>query len=246
MIARSVSGLAFELLNIIFPRRCALCGCSIPSEDAFEVCPACKTQLPLHAKSSCVVCGKAMDGSLVGAGIVRCGDCRLKPPPVDATVAALRYEGTGRQLIHRFKFGGMRKIAGTLAPIICSRIHVRPDMGNADLIVPIPLHRGRLFARGYNQAYLLAMEIGCILSIPVSAGLIERRLDTPSQSSLTRQKRFANMKKAFCVTDTAVLKGTAILLVDDVMTTGATIFEAAKTLKKAGARRVTCAVAARA
>lgn len=197
--------------------------------------------------SACLVCGEPIDGSLSTAGIVRCGRCRIKMPPFDKTVFALRYEGTVRSLIHRFKFGGRKGLAGAvIAPMLCARLQRGLEMDRVDLVVPIPLHRARLLKRGFNQSYLLAREIGTTFSLETSTDIIFRKKDTAAQFRQTRAQRWANIRNAFRLYGSEKLKGKRLLLVDDIMTTGATMFEAARILKKGGAKSIACAVAARA
>jgi ComF family protein len=162
------------------------------------------------------------------------------------TIFGLRYEGTARELIHLFKFSGRESLAGTVSRILCAQLHRKVEMDNINLIIPVPLHINRLFARGYNQSYLIAREVGRVFLLPVATGILARRVNTPSQRTLTRAKRLLNMKKAFTTRNSARLDGKRILLVDDIMTTGATMFAAARALKKSGARSVVGAVAARA
>ena len=199
--------------------------------------------LGLHA---CRQCAIPIDGELAGAGIVLCGDCRISPPPFDAAVAALRYKGKTRTLIHRYKFSGKTRLAGALGPLLCAALHRVGAVEGIDLVIPVPLHRRRLFQRGYNQSWLLAAEVGKAFGVPVAADILARARFTGPQFSLSRADRRKNITKAFAVASPERLAGKAVLLVDDIMTTGVTLGEAARTLKHQGAARVVCAVAARA
>ena len=246
MYGAVVKKTAEHLCNVIFPRRCLLCGENLLADALPELCGDCIQTLHINNSASCRLCGQSMDGSLVEAGIVKCGHCRIKEPPLEATVFGLRYESAARELIHKFKFGGRQKLAASIAHLLCARLHRSVDMESIDMVVPVPLHIGRLYRRGYNQSYLLAREVGRVFSLPLEASAIFRRRATPAQWSQTRAQRFANMKNAFGMRKSSAIGGKRLLLVDDVMTTGATMFEAARLLKKSGAATVVGALAARA
>lgn len=228
------------------PRRCELCRSALNHGEISGLCEECKSAILPDAGHACFVCGEPMDGSLHAAGIIRCGECRVKPPPFDMTVFAFRYEGNSRNLIRRFKFGGRTRLAGTIiAPMLCAKLQRLAKMDGVDMIIPVPLHHRRLLKRGFNQSYLLAREIGATFSIGVSADVIYRKTYTAAQFSKTRAQRKANVRNIFKLRHSAMLEGKRILLVDDIMTTGATMSEVAGVLKKGGAKSVVCATAAR-
>ncbi len=241
--ARNLSG---ELWNLFFPKRCELCFFALSHDEISGLCEECKSSISPDDAPSCFVCGKPIDGSLRAAGIIRCGECRVKPPPVEMTVFAFRYEGSARKLIHRFKFNGRAGLATTIiAPMLCAKLQRGVKMDEVDMIIPVPLHHKRLLKRGFNQSYLLAREIGTTFSISVSADVIYRKTYTSAQFSKTRAQRKANVRNIFKLRKPSTIKSKRILLVDDIMTTGATMFEASGVLKKGGAKSVVCAIAAR-
>ncbi|MFQ5433024.1 MAG: phosphoribosyltransferase family protein [Nitrospinota bacterium] len=246
MYGAAVKRISDQAFNILFPRRCALCGENLLADALSELCGQCRQTLSINDSASCRLCGQSIDGSLVDAGIVKCGHCRIKEPPLEAAVFGLRYEGTAREIIHKFKFGGGERLAAGIAHILSARLHRSVEMDHMDMVIPVPLHIGRLYSRGYNQSYLIAREVGRVFSLPVDAAAIFRRRATPAQWSQTRAQRFVNMKNAFGLRKTTAISGKRLLLVDDIMTTGATMFEAARLLKKSGAAAVVGAVAARA
>lgn len=244
--ARFIRAFSERLLAAIFPPSCALCGAATAEEDLFHLCPECKKKLVPRGPHACVRCAQSIDGELAGAGITLCGGCRLSPPPFDASAAALRYEGASREMVHRLKFNGRIRLVAPVAGLLCADLHRAGFMPAVDAILPVPLHRKRLFQRGYNQSYLLARELARAFEKPVETEWLKRSRSTAPQFSLSRAERRENIKGAFAAMAGAPIKDKALLLVDDVMTTGATLAEAAKTLKKAGAAKVFCAVAARA
>lgn len=239
-------GIALDAWNLLFPRRCAICRDSIMPDSISDMCDGCKKSIAVTDATACELCGKIIDGSLVDAGIIRCGYCRTKSPPVEQTVFGMRYEGTARDLIHQFKFNGRQRLAKSIVPMLCAKLHRRVEMEKIDLVIPVPLHIRRLFKRGYNQSYLIAREVSRIFSIPVSADILHRCRDTDQQWSQTRAQRLSNMRGAFMVRNSGRIAGKRVLLVDDIMTTGATMFESARAVKKSGADCVIAGVAARA
>lgn len=245
--ARRLARAAFDrVAHAAFPPVCLICGAERTGGEVFDICAPCTAGLSPVGRHACRRCATPIDGELAGAGIVLCGDCRIKPPPFDASVAALRYEGKTRTLIHRYKFNGKTRLAGALAPLLCAALHRAGAMEGIDFVIPVPLHRRRLFHRGYNQSSLLAAEVGKTFGVPVAADLLSRARFTEPQFSLSRAERRKNITNAFTAPFPERLAGKAALLVDDIMTTGVTLGEAARTLKNQGAVRVVCAVVARA
>lgn len=245
--ARRIAQAAFgRIAHAAFPPVCLICGAERGGEEVFDICPPCTAALAAVGPHACRRCAIPIDGELAGAGILLCGDCRIHPPPFDASVAALRYEGKTRTLIHRYKFSGKARLAGALGPLLCAALHRAKAMEGIDIVIPVPLHRRRLFQRGYNQSSLLAAEVGKTFGVPVAADLLARARYTDPQFSLSRAERRKNITNAFTAPFPQRLAGKAALLVDDIMTTGVTLGEAARTLKNQGAVRVVCAVAARA
>jgi ComF family protein len=169
----------------------------------------------------------------------RCSLCRLGLTGFDTVYTFGSYEGTLRQLIHLFKYDQMRPLAKPLGALMARAI---PREQRFDLIVPMPLHWRKRFSRGYNQSELLAREIARRWGLPVRK-IVRRVKPTAPQAGLTNSKRRLNMRGAFATS--ADLQGMRVLLVDDVLTTGATAGACARVLKRAGASHVTVATVAR-
>jgi ComF family protein len=165
-----------------------------------------------------------------------CGRCVSEPPAFDATTSVFAYAFPSDVLVQGLKFRG--ELA--LAPFLADKLHCELDTSGfkdgVDLIIPVPLHASRLRERGYNQAMEVARSLGARLGIPVRAGLCERVRDTPAQLGLPWKERRENVHGAFSCT--TALDGQRVAVVDDVMTTGATLGEVAATLKQFGAPRV--------
>ena len=171
----------------------------------------------------------------------RCMLCRLGLRGFDAVYSYGSYEGTLRQLIHVFKYGGVRPLSGIFGRLMAQAL---PREAGFDLIVPMPLHWFKQWQRGFNQAELLAAEIGRKWNTPVKS-IVRRRRVTAPQAGLTNAKRRANVQGAFRIAGGRRVDGLRILLVDDVVTTGATASACARVLKRAGAAHVSLLALAR-
>jgi ComF family protein len=174
-----------------------------------------------------------------------CAGCIREPPAFDRARAALAYDDASRPLVLGLKHGDQTHAAPAYARWL--QRAAGPLLAEADVIAPVPLHRWRLWHRRYNQAALLALALGRAGGVPVVPDLLVRRKRTPSQGGLNRTERRRNVRGAFVVRPghAARVKGARVLLVDDVLTTGATVSECAKALRRAGAAAVDIAVLAR-
>lgn len=215
----------------LLPQDCLLC--AAPSgRDA--LCAACAHSLPRLTIERCPVCALPAPGANV------CGACLNKSPHFEATQAVFRYEFPLDSLIQSLKYA--HRLAG--ADFLGKALLELPTPRRPDLIVPVPLSAARLAQRGFNQAVAIARPLARALGVPIELGGIRRRRDTAPQTGLPWKERAKNIRAAFdCEID---LAGKGVLLVDDVMTTGATLNELAKTLKTHGAAWVENRVVARA
>jgi len=191
------------------------------------LCAECDAELPRLAQPLCPRCALESPGGQV------CGRCLAQPPAFDATCAALAYEFPADALVHALKFRGELALAPLLASLLSEKLKDRVDH-----VVPVPLSRERLRRRGYNHAVEIARCLGT-----VDIGLCERIREAPPQMELPFDERQRNVRGAFRCTRS--LAGASVAVVDDVMTTGATLEEMARTLKAAGAARVVNWVLAR-
>lgn len=178
----------------------------------------------------------------------RCGDCQALPPAFDATITAADYVPPVDQLVMALKFGGRLALAPQFADLLRDAMlgeagaHAMPDW-----LAVVPLGSQRLRQRGFNQALEVARPLARQLGVPLYPQLLQRMRDTPAQSQLQRDERQANLRNAFAVSQEFIdtVRGRHVGVVDDVLTTGATLGEVAATLKRFGAARVTCLVVAR-
>ena len=167
-----------------------------------------------------------------------CGGCRKRRPGFDYARAAARYEGTAREALHAFKFGGRRALAAPLAELMAGVARGGLPAGPPDLLVPVPLHPRRERERGFNQAALLARQIGRAWARPVREDVLVRAVATPSQTTLPAGARRANVRGAFRARRHEAIAGLHVVVVDDILTTGATASECARVLRRAGAATV--------
>jgi ComF family protein len=221
-----------KVVDVLLPPLCLLC--DEPVGETGTVCPACWGRLRFISPPFCAGCGTPFDFP-VDAGTL-CASCLTDPPVFKGARAALIYDDASRALILGFKHGDktyLSKALGTWMQRAGGDL-----IAGADALVPVPLHRRRLFHRRYNQAALLAQEIGRLSGKPVLFDALQRVRATPAQGHLTRAERRKNVKGAFRLdpAQKAAIEGKTILLIDDVMTTGATINECARVLIDAGAK----------
>lgn len=220
-----------RLIDLALPPRCPGCGAIVEADHRF--CAACWEQLHFLGPPWCAGCHLpfAFDR---GEG-ARCGDCLADPPPHDGVRAAVAYGDIARRLALKLKYGGRLAAAETMA-----RAMVRLVPDGADLLVPVPLHRWRLWSRGFNQALLIARGVSRRTGLPAEAELLRRVKATPKLQGLGRRARAKVVAGAFALAPGAreALKGRTVLLVDDVHTSGATGDACARLLKRGGAARV--------
>lgn len=217
----------------LLPASCALC--ARPTRRT-AVCTDCEDDLPLPLAQCCPQCGELSDAHAL------CEGCRSEPPAFDASIAVWPYAFPVDHLIQELKYRQRLPLGSWFA----ERIHrlIGHGRGLIDAVVPMPLHASRLRERGFNQAYEIARPLARDLDRPLLAVACRRIRDTAQQARLDRQSRRDNLTDAFdCDSD---LRGQTILLVDDVMTTGASAHAVSLALKHAGAKRVLVAVVARA
>lgn len=228
-----------HLFGRLWPGHCLVCGqtcddgCGNPSRQ--DLCPACRHALPWN-RSACLRCSLPLP--LPAAA---CGHCQRRPPPLTVARAAFRYEAPLDRLLPRLKFhddlAAGRLLGGLMAEALA-------DAERPDALVPLPLHRRRLRSRGFDQTLELAKPLARALALPLRDDLLVRVRETAPQSRLDAPARRRNLRRAFAVRNGAAVPA-HVVLIDDVMTTGATLHAAADALLRAGATRVDAWVCAR-
>jgi len=239
----------------LFPSDCRLCNAPLEQLSRLPVCGACLDDLSPITGPTCARCGERVQSPhAAGAeGVVLCGLCRRIKPPFRVARAWGTYDGNLRGLIHLLKYEQVRPAAQVLGRILAEVVQgLAPEFGaRAPLVVPVPLHVVRQRQRGFNQAEVIARAALEELSktplrgLELSGGALRRRHPTPSQTGLTRRQRRQNVRGAFAVALPGEIAGRDVVLVDDVVTTGATVAECARVLLRAGAGQVLVATVAR-
>lgn len=206
--------------------------CDTATQRKVAICEECWADLPWQLSSSCPQCGLASQGEV-------CGSCLSSPPYFDHTRALFSYAYPVDALLQAFKYQHQLHLGYVLVQLSLKQCHPH----GVDCIVPMPMHPARLQERGFNQSLELAKEIAKQWRLPLAASHCQRIKNTPPQASLPLKDRVKNIKGAFGCGD--YFKGKHVAIVDDVMTSGASLNELAKTLKQAGASQVSCWIIAR-
>jgi len=216
----------------VLPPRCLACGTIVDEPDA--LCSSCWAGMTFFAPPWCAVCGLPFPHPMGEEAV--CADCARQKPSWDRARAVMRYDKHSRHLVLALKHGDRTHVARALGRWM-GRAGAELLEG-ADMIVPVPLHWTRLFTRRYNQAGLLAHAVRAAGGPPVMADWLVRRRRTSSQGRLGPVARVRNVRGAFAVRRGCDVKGKRIVLVDDVLTTGATVEECARVLRRGGAASI--------
>ena len=221
-------------LNLLFPSRCPLC--TLPSDLRHynPLCAACWNRMERYTGPACTLCGLPTDSPRTGL----CESCLRSVPPFSGLHYYGIYEGPLREAIHLLKFSGLKRLSGPLS----SLLHDLP-IPEVDGVVSVPLHRKKLKHREFNQSALLGRHLARHRKTRLLIDAIEKVRETPDQTEVTGKERFANIRGAFYAS--SKVRGLRLLLVDDVITTGATVHACAKALVKAGAQEIVVAALAR-
>lgn len=238
-----------KFLDLLYPPRCVICRSFLRTDessepDSLSLCSSCLSGFSRLVSPACPICSRPFLSGIKEDHV--CEECLRKRPFFDKTVSPYLYDGRIMDAIHQFKYKGKPHIARTLGPLLAS-FGEQWLAGEKDLVImPVPLHRKRLRQRGFNQSLLLARYVARRLKGSIDFMSLHRIKDTAVQTGLKRDQRIRNVRKAFKVLERNAVRGKKILLVDDVATTGSTLNECAKVLKKAGCDKVYGLVLARA
>lgn len=228
------------LVDLVYPPRCPLCGEGLGAQGG--LCPACWQDLAIPGEPACALCQRPFgEGALAGS---ICAPCLADPPQHDGIAAGTLYNDASRRLVLAFKHGRRIALAALLARLVAARL---PKREGEWLSVPVPLHRGRLWQRGFNQSALIAGELSKLTGARLLVDGLVRRKPTPVLGGLGRKARARALSGAIAVNPRRAdrLKGAQVLLVDDVMTSGATSATCVAALKRGGADKVVVACFAR-
>ena len=237
-----MSSLFQSFLNLILPPRCPCCGKVVLYPDTF--CLTCFDQICFITHPYCAVCGTPFENQKDANLHLVCPDCVATKRITRLNRSAVIYDDFSKKGLLAFKFHDQIHFAKIYAKWLKVAGADIFEQG-VDLIIPVPLSYQRLFKRRYNQSAVLASELSKLTNIPTDFLVLKKIKHTKSQSSLSEKERLKNLKNAFAVAKADKIKDKRILLVDDIMTTGATLSECAKVLLKAGAKSVDTLTVAR-
>lgn len=252
---KAIAGTLAPLIDLVFPPRCPLCGAALAQHGG--LCVACWQQLVIPGQPSCSLCQRPLPDRIAEQGIDAalamadaaqgswvCAPCMIEPPRHDGVAAATLYNDVSRQLVLSFKHGRRIGLADLMVRLMVPRL---PALEGEWLVVPVPLHRWRLWRRGFNQSALLGRGIARALGQPLLVDALHRPRATPPLSHLGKKRRAALLQGTIRANPAQAdrLKGASVLLIDDVLTSGATTDACLIALHKAGVQRTRIACFAR-
>ena len=238
-------GLIFKgLINLIYPLCCQTCGLKLELTNTRYLCESCWNKISKNQSPFCIKCGMTLPGSAQEKP--QCGGCSKKDYVFTRAWSTGLYQGILKECIHLLKYGKKVFMAVPLGKLMADFINRYLDLGNIDLIIPVPLHPARLREREFNQSALLAEQINKRFNIPLSLNNLVKTRPTRPQTGLSGKERLANIQLAFKIKNSSLFSEKNVLLVDDVFTTGSTINECSNTLLRSGINNIYVLTLARA
>jgi ComF family protein len=221
---------AFNLLiNIVLPEKCPTCKGSSDEHRTAPFCTQCWSSISLYTGPQCNVCGKP----LVSPYAITCSECIVILPPFTRARFFGTYEGVLRQAIYHLKFFGKKRLSRPLAHFLAPLV---PD--DCDTLIPVPIHTNRLRQRQFNQSAMIAKELSKLCGVPMTWDSLLKIKETRPQVGLHAHQRRENVKGSFGIEKAGAIKNKNVLLIDDVITTGATVRECSQVLKKSGSWKI--------
>ena len=237
-----LSALMPTVLDLVYPRECAGCG-GPAGREAQHFCWDCVAGFEFITDRFCSICGDPVEGMVEHE--FTCSMCRDHRPHFDRARSAARYRGHLREALHAFKYNHATHLSRDFVSLLANCVHAHYGAVRFDAVTCVPLYPRKERERTYNQATLLAGGLAEELDLPLLGNCLRRTRSTATQTNLTANERRKNIRGAFTAEQQKWIDGRSLLLVDDVMTTGATVDEVAKVLKKGGAHKVYVVTVAR-
>ncbi|HOX53945.1 MAG: ComF family protein [Candidatus Omnitrophica bacterium] len=237
---------ATAVLDLVYPNNCINCKTAIIDQDyEFSLCPGCWQSLEKNLPPFCSKCGMHLEE--ITAGIDLCKDCQKQNLHFDKAYSVFIFEGIIKELIHKFKYSNKTMLAKVFAQMIFDfTVNFNFPISEYDIMLPVPLNSARLREREYNQCEILARQLHKYFPLEISTKDIVRIRNTKSQISLDKTARWKNIDGAFKIKNKYAFVDKKVLIIDDLITTGATASELAKTLKGAGVKMVSVLTIAKA
>jgi ComF family protein len=241
---RQLATLARRGMDLVYPPQCACCHAELDvAEQETDLCEECQKQLIPRIWTPCPRCGGSVEGTITS--VAGCVFCSQTPFHFDSVVALGSYHTDLKQIILRMKRPFHERLAIAMGNILATQRREMLTNPFPEVVIPIPMYWMQRILREVNSPEIIACSMGKVLEIPFRSWVLVKSKKTMTQSELPQKQRFNNVRGAFRVRFAHLIRGRHVLLVDDVLTTGATCNEAAYVLKQAGAKRVTVAVVAR-
>ncbi|MCE2991423.1 MAG: ComF family protein [Candidatus Jidaibacter sp.] len=237
-LKNNLQKIAGKLMDILYPLQCISCNQKVDSAHSF--CQKCWSKVEFIGKPCCEKCSIPLPVDYLGR---RCYKCVSHPPKFDVCISVFRYDDFTKKLIHDFKFNDKTGYAKSFAHMMYNQSGQLLEQ--ADVVIPVPMHKTRVQRRKYNHATLIARNISKLSGVKLEVDALIKLRPSVNQMGLNRLERARNLLGAFSVSDDSLIRNKSIVLVDDVLTTGATASECAKTLKQFGAKKIIVLTAAR-
>jgi competence protein ComFC len=236
-LLHALAELKDDLLDFVYPQHCVICKKHLKRGEQ-DVCEVCWNSLVTLPAPFCPYCKSFIDPE-----DSKCGFCRFTGKIAeDHKVSMARslgwFDDSYKELIHQFKYGKKVSLGKRLGQRLGETINGDPNFLKSDFLIPVPLHKSRQRERGFNQSKILAEEISKITGLSVLKDALKRKKNTKDQTYLSREQREENVRGAFVVTSSEMINSKSIILVDDVITTGATLSECARILKQSGVQQI--------
>lgn len=232
-IKRGLGGICGNMLGILFPERCAVCGNILKKGEAY-ICDGCKGRVAYISDPFCRICGRKMKVKTE----TYCNTCKTSARSFDRGVSVFVYDDLIRGSIHSFKYDNKRTNGIFYSSEVIRIYGGLIKSWNPDVFIPVPIHKSRYIKRGYNQSEIIATHISDYIGVPSRTDILYRIKKTAPQNNLNRVERGRNMQAAFAVNPSKLDKIKTVILIDDIFTTGSTLNGCASILKAAGVEKV--------
>lgn len=244
--ARFLLGVGDALVSVFFPAGCRICDQLLTRASRVPICDECLASITRIPENACDLCGMPLSSFANSEVAGPCPACREQPYAFARARSYGIYEGALKRAILLLKFEEIKPLGGWFAGRLAELVKKEHEKLAADVVVPVPLHRQREKERGYNQAALIAKPLAKELGLPYKAVLLMRTKPRPNKQILSIEERWTSVRGAFATCSCSQVDNQRVLLVDDVLTTGATVDACARVLREAGAKSVVCLTVARA
>ncbi len=226
-----------DVLDFVYPQHCAICKKNLKREEK-DVCEACWSSLVTLPDPFCPYCRSFYEPEETECSYCQSVGRSREEHRIFMVRSLGRFDDYYKELIHRFKYGKKVPLGKRLGQRLGETINGNSTFLESDFLIPVPLHKSRYRERGFNQSEIIAEEISKVRGIAVSKNVLRRKKNTKDQTNFSPQQREENVRGAFVVTQPEMIRGKNVILVDDVITTGATLSECARMLKQAGAEKI--------